>query len=399
MNLSQTDAARPSLDELMGRAAELRPEIAERARQTEQDRRVSADIIAKLRDAELLDMCKPARWGGFEYGPTAMVRLGFEIGQACGSTAWCAGLSNCNSWFGSYWSAEAQEDMWGTDPRVLLAAPLAPTGTCEVTDGGYLLSGQWPYASNCENAEWTILSAVIPPHDDAPPGPAWFVAPMSELEIDQDSWFVSGLQGTGSKTLVAKTPIFVPAHRMVRISDVVALTTPGASIPGNVMARFGWSTFGAAALVAPLLGMAQGAIDWSVVNLKNKRRPGSTTTADQNPFLQERIGRASASLDAAKSLLLDDLARAESTVFDGERLSDEERIRIRRDFGFVSRTCVEIVDSLYDVAGASGSELSKPIQRFWRDTNAGARHVSLDDSAIMAMVGQHLLGLEPVGAR
>lgn len=389
---------RPSLDELATRAAALRPLIAGQARAMESNRRVSAEVIQLLAGQGLLSMCQPARFGGYEYGPSAMVRIGYELGQACGSTAWCATLANCNAWFGSYWPLQAQEDVWGSRPESLIAAPLAPTGQCQSVDGGYRLWGRWPFASNCENSDWSVISAIIPEHDGMPSGPGWFLTPMATLKIDQDSWHVAGLQGSGSKTLYTDEPVFVPGHRMVRLSDVIALTTPGAKIDGNVMARFGWSTFGAAALVAPLLGMARGALDWFTASMRSKVRPGASATSAHSPFVQASAGRAAAGIDAAVTLLMTDLAEAEMLVFGGGALDVAQRIRIRRDIGFATRAAVEAVDHLAGSAGASSSSLDQPIQRFWRDVNAGARHVSLDEASIMATAGQQLFGLPPAGA-
>ena len=392
-------SAVPTVDRLVERAAALRPELSDRARATEADRRISPEVMALLADNDLLRMCQPARFGGYEYGPSALVRVGYELGQACGSTAWCAMLANSNAWFASYWSLQAQEEVWGgTGTGNLIAAPLAPTGKCEPAEGGYRLWGRWPFASNCDNSDWAIISAVIPEGGDGPSGAAWFLTPMSTLQIDQDSWHMAGMQGTGSKTLYADEPIFLPAHRVVRLRDVGALSTPGSEIEGNVLARFGWPTFGAAGLVAPLLGMAKGALDSYVATMRGKVRPGAASTAADNPFIQERAGRASVALEATLNLLLRDLTEAESAIFGGARLDEAQRVKIRRDFGYAARQAVDIVNSLYDVAGASSAELDRPLQRFWRDVNAGAGHVSLDDNAIMAMTGQLMFGLSPTGA-
>lgn len=389
----------PPIDVLVHRAADLRPVIAERAARTEADRRVSSETMSLLADNGLLTMCKPARFGGYEYGPSAMIKIGYELGQACGSTAWCAALSNCNSWFGSYWSLQAQQEVWADDNvDNLIAAPLAPTGKCEPVDGGYNLWGRWPFASNCDNSQWAIISAVIPESGAGPSGPGWFLTPMSTLRIDQDSWHMAGMQGTGSKVLYADEPVFVPAHRLVRLSDVVALTTPGRDIDANVMSRFGWTTFGAAALIGPILGMARGALEWFVDNMRSKVRPGAASSAADNAFVQERAGRSAAALDAVLGLVLDDVEEAETAIFAGERLEQSQRVRIRRDFGFASQQAVEVVNYLYGAAGASAAEVNRPIQRFWRDVNAAAGHVSLDSPSILAMTGQLMFGLTPTGA-
>jgi alkylation response protein AidB-like acyl-CoA dehydrogenase len=397
---SPTDA-RPPLDGLVARARDLQPLLRQRAKDTEVNRRVSAETTSVLAGAGLLKLVKPKRFDGFEYGPSALLRVGFELGQACGSTAWCAMLANVNSWFASYWPLQAQTDLWGDNPDNLLAGTVVPTGSCRRADGGYLICGRWPWASNCDNSDWFFVSAPLPEVDGASPGAGWFLTPRDSLSVDQTSWYVSGMQGTGSKVIFCEQPVFVPEHRVIRFSDILAGTTPGRSIPGNVPSAFSFGTFGAVSLVAPLLGMAQGALDWFAHAMRTKvragSRPGTPLIAAHNPFTQERVGRASAAIDAAMALLLADLPKLEAKIQAGESIDIPDRIRIRRDCGFAARQAVDAVNGLFEGAGASGADLDSPIQRFWRDINAAARHVSLDVQAINSTVGQQLFGLPPVG--
>jgi alkylation response protein AidB-like acyl-CoA dehydrogenase len=392
---------RPSADELIARVRTLQPLLRERGRRTELNRRISAETTAQLSDAGLFDLMKPRRFGGFEYGPSVMLRVGFELGRACGSTAWCTMIGNVSALFVSYWPLQAQHDVWGDAPSSLVAGTLVPTGQCERAEGGYRVKGRWPFASNCENADWVYVSSMLPEADGRSPGAGWFLTPRTSLHIDEGSWHVSGLQGTGSKTLFCNEPVFVPEHRMLRFEDVAAGAPPGRSIPGNIQAAFLFSTFGGTALVAPLLGMAQGALELFTESMRTKvraaMRPGASLLAANNPFIQRRAGSASADLDAAMLLLLTDVGMAEEKLRSGGTLDVAERVRIRRDIGFGAQQAVNTVNTLVEASGASAADLDNPLQRHWRDINAGARHVSLDVDAINSTMGQQLFGLPPVG--
>jgi alkylation response protein AidB-like acyl-CoA dehydrogenase len=391
----------PSLDTLVARARDRKPMLSQLAKDTEAARRVSPSTTALLKAEGLFDLVKPKRFGGFEYPPSALLRVGFELGQGCGSTAWCVMISNVNAWFASYWPLQAQTDVWGETPDNLLSGTVMPTGKCQRVDGGYEITGRWPWASNCENSDWVFVSAMLSDTPGVAPNAGWFLTPTSSLSVDQATWFVSGMQGTGSKTLFAETPVFVPEHRVILFSDVLAGTTPGRSIPGNIQSAFLFGTFGGVSLAAPLLGMAQGALDWYTQAMQNKlragSRPGAPPSAAHSPFTQERAGRASAAIDSAMALLLADLCAAELKIHAGEVIGTAERIRVRRDLGFAAHQAVCAVNALFEGAGASGADLDSPIQRFWRDINAAARHVSLDVQGINSMVGQQLFGLQPVG--
>ena len=384
---------------LIGRVRKLKPLFREAARDTENNRRVSKRAMDLLDDAEIMRMLRPAAFGGFEYGTSEAARIAFEIGQACGSTAWCASLAMSYQWMGSFFPLEAQRELWSDPDRCMIAAVFNPSRAVELAPGGVKLAGEWLYASNCDNADWLILGALVPNASGAPEA-MWALVPATMAVIKQSTWFTSGLQGSGSKTVVIKTPVFVPDHRLLRFSDILAGTVPGKAIEGNVMAHIRFMPFGPTGLVAPILGMAQGALEAFTQTCQTRVRaikPGMIVPVANSPIIQSKIGAASAAIESACSLLFDSVAAAEEKVRRGGQLSIEERIAIRRNQGFAAKQSVLVVNDLFAKEGAAGSDSTAPLQRFWRDVNAAALHVSLDWEAIAAMYGQQRLGLEPVG--
>ena len=59
---------RPEVSELLSRAREIAGLARERARETEAARRVSADMVERMRRADLFRVMQPKAYGGFEYG-------------------------------------------------------------------------------------------------------------------------------------------------------------------------------------------------------------------------------------------------------------------------------------------------------------------------------------------
>ncbi len=403
MQLAKTAAfaakpARTEFSVLLDRVRALKPIFRDAARDTETNRRVSKKAMDLLRDADLIKLVRPAAFGGFEYGLSELAQIAFELGQVCGSTGWCGSLAMCYQWMMAYFALEAQQDVW-SDPDNLVAGSYFPSKECEIVPGGIKLAGAWPYASNCENSHWLMLGALVP-NAKGPPEVMWCLVPMTDMVVDQDTWFTSGLQGTGSKTVRIDIPVFVPDHRMVRFADIVAGTTPGAALDNNNMSRFAFTTFGPTALVAPVLGMAQGALDAFIQMAQTKVRaakPGLVVPMANSPLIQNKIGAASATIESAYTLLLVSVSAAEDKVRRGIPLEVAERVAIRRNQGFAAKQSVAVVNDLFAKEGAAGSDLAAPLQRFWRDVNAAALHLSLDWEAIAAMYGQQRLGLEPVG--
>lgn len=383
---------------LLDRVRAMKPEIRKMARETEANRRVPARTMTLLKEAEITRALRPAAFGGFEYGTGEMARIAFELGQACGSTGWCGSLAVCYQWMTSFFPLEAQHDVW-SDPEALVAGSYNPSKDVEIVPGGIKIAGAWPFASNCENSQWIMIGAAVP-NAGGPPDIMWALVPMAELVVDQSTWFTSGLQGTGSKTVKTEKPVFVPDHRLVRFKDIVGGSVPGKAIEGNVMARLGFTTFGPTALVSPILGMAQGALDEFIEASKTRTRaakPGMFVPVSGLPQIQTRIGNAAATIESAFGMLLASVAAAEEKARRGLPLDIDERITIRRNQGFASKQAVSVVNDLFSKEGAAGGDLASPLQRLWRDANAAALHLSLDWEAIAAMYGQRKLGLEPVG--
>jgi alkylation response protein AidB-like acyl-CoA dehydrogenase len=155
------------------------------------------------------------------------------------------------------------------------------------------------------------------------------------------------------------------------------------------------------ALVSPLLGTAQGAVE-EFVNLCGTRvtrggMGGSGNRVSEFYPVQSRVAEASALADAARLLINRDTAEVERATLQGLALSVDQRIRNRRDHAFAARLAREAVDTVFSAVGGNGLALNQPIQRMWRDANAIARHITLNWDAVSAMVGQHLLGLTPKG--
>jgi 3-hydroxy-9,10-secoandrosta-1,3,5(10)-triene-9,17-dione monooxygenase len=393
-----TLAARPDFTDIIARIRKLAPEISARALSAEKAKRVPAETMDALRDTNVFRMMQPKRFGGYEYGPAELAQVGFELGRACGSTGWCGTLAVCFGWMTAFFPLEAQQEVWD-DTNNLLAVSYTPSPKVEVVDGGIKLAGSWPWASGVDSAAWLILAAAIP-NKEGPPAVAWCLVPVRDVIVDHDSWNVSGLQGTGSKTVHIKEPLFIPRHRILPLGVVFAGKVPGLEIADNGQARFGFPTFGPTALVSPIVGMAQGAIDAftdTARDAKRMARPGVFEKVAESPLIQSLIGRTAAHVDAARTLMVTSLTEGQNVIGNGGTLEIEQRVRIRRNHGFAARTSSEVVNEIFQKSGAAAADEKNRVQRFWRDANAAALHASLDWDMLSALYGTQQLGLQPQG--
>jgi alkylation response protein AidB-like acyl-CoA dehydrogenase len=394
--VTRKTVARPCAAELLTRAHDIAALARERAQQTEADRRVSVDMVGHMRKAGLFEVMKPRAFGGFEYGFDVLEPLVAAIAAGCGSTGWVYGLLASHQWLVAGYSRQAQDEYWA-DRDALSAGSYAPAGQGVAVEGGYRISGTWSFCSGCDNAQWLHLGAMLPGEAGAKPG--FILVPATDYVID-DNWRTMGLAGTGSKNIVAKDA-FVPRHRTVLFADLAAGQSPGAQVHGDPIFRQSFLAVLPATIVAPVLGMAEGALASFLEMVNGRVTRGAVAGGNRKmaefATVQQRAAEASACIDAAKLLMYRDLAEAYDAVLGGDAANVDLRLRNRRDQAFCVKLLVQAVDLLFLAAGGQGLFLGHPLQRAWRDAHAAASHISLNWDSAGTMYGQHLVGLEPKG--
>src|SRR5499427_5448632 len=256
MLATQPSAEIPQATDLLARARAIGRIARERAQQTEADRRVAADMIERMREADLFRVMQPEPFGGFAYGFDVFSDIVAAIASGCGSTGWVYGLLASHQWLVACFSREAQEEVW-RDPDATATGSYAPVGQAVAVDGGYRLNGAGSFCSGCDNAQWQLLGGMIPQPDGAVK-PGFFLMPTSDVSID-DNWHTMGLAGTGSKNIVARD-VFVPAHRALPFAELLDATAPGMRGNPNPLYRQSFLSVLPIAIVSPVLGMAEGAL-------------------------------------------------------------------------------------------------------------------------------------------
>jgi alkylation response protein AidB-like acyl-CoA dehydrogenase len=390
---------KPDVPELLSRARSITEIVRARVQETEANRRIADDVIARMREAELFRILQPQAYGGFEYGFDVFAELVATIGRGCGSSAWVYGLGAVHQWFVACFPNEAQEEFW-TDPGAIAAGSYAPAGKTVVADGGYRTSGQWSFASGCDNAQWYLLSTMLPPVGGSEAAkPSFLLVPREDAQID-DNWHTMGLAGTGSKNIVADD-IFVPAHRVLAIADLAAGTSPGTRVHTSPLYRQSFLSVVPVTLIAPVLGMAEGALaDFlDMVRVRSTRGAvaGGNRRMAEFATIQSRVAEATGCIDAARLMLFRDIAETYVTAEHGEQTPLDMRLRNRLSHTFSTRLLVQAIDALFLACGGQGIFLDKPVQQVWRDAHAAASHISLNWDAVSTMYGQYALGLEPKG--
>lgn len=383
----------PTRDELLDRAAALRPLLERNAAQTESDRRLVDESLEAVREAGLLRIVNPKRFGGYETDIRTMLDVSATLATGCGSTGWVVNLINVCSWLVGLYPRQTQEEVWGSDPDTRVAGALAPTATTRRVDGGLVVSGRWPWSSGSLHAQWGMGGVPVVDESGDMVDVGLALMPMPELSVE-DTWFVVGMRGTGSNTIVA-ADVMVPDHRILPMPRAIEGEYP-TEFKDEVLYRSAFIPVLALILVGPLLGLARAALQY-VVEKAPRRAITYTSYEHQTDSVafQMAIAEAAAKVDTAHlhayraAADIDDAARA------GTYPDLPARARVRMDAGWAARQAREAVDLLISAHGASAFAEASPLQRIWRDLNTASRHAVVNPSVNEEIYGKALLGVQP----
>ncbi len=384
----------PSHEEMVASAAGLVPSLHARAAEADQLRRLPDANVAALRQAGLLKVLQPRRYGGCQLTLKSHIDTVAAIARGCGSTAWCMGVIHAHSWLMGSFPEAAQEETYGANPDTIISAVIAPRGRAHPVDGGYILNGFWPFASGCQHASWLLLGAQILDRAGATVDEADLLVPTAAIAI-RDDWHVAGLRGTGSCSVVAKD-VFVPRHRYLSLPGIMAGKAPDAAAHEGCLYKSAPVPVLALALTPAALGLAEAALDAFRERLPGReiaytnhiRQVESATTHRQ-------VADAATKIHIARLLLHRCAADIEAAAESGAMMEFAMRARIRMDCAAAVRQCLEAVETLYLACGGSGLAESNPVQRAWRDLHAVNMHGALALETNQEMYGRILLGLEP----
>ncbi|GAA3581408.1 flavin-dependent monooxygenase [Amycolatopsis ultiminotia] len=377
-------------NEVIERAEALLPAIAQRAPDTERERRIPRETLDEIEAAGLNRILQPTHWGGLGLDFDAFFEVSWRIASACGSTGWVYSVATVQNWEMGLATEAARKDVFGATPDVWSCSAFNPRGAqVEPVADGWRLTGRWRYSSGCLHADWAMLGAKLPEQAS----PVLLLVPRNDFRIE-DTWHVSGLRGTGSNDIVIDEPVFVPGHRYVPTDSSGFLPSAtesrgsyGAPLP--VVSPWG--------VVAPVLGMAHGALE--AYERATRTRVSSFTDREIAKTVgpQMRISSASAALDAARALARQDIRELIERGARAEEFSDEDRVRLRRDHAYIVDLSYHATMTLARAAGAASLFETHPIQRFLRDVHAGSMQVVSNWDEQAESYGRVRLGLEPNG--
>ncbi len=360
----------------------LTPGIADRAEEIEQARRLPPDLVDGLRAAGCFRALVPRSHGGAELDVPTQMRMIEALARADGSVGWTVMIGSMAPVLLAKLPRDTFEGMYAAGPDVILGSAFNPTGAASPVDGGFRAAGRWAFASGCDHCDWFLAHCVV--DDGRMPPVRMMVLPREDVAIE-DTWWVSGLRGTGSHDFVLDD-VFVPDERTFSLFGEPCVDAPLLRIP-----ELSLSTLEVGAVV---VGIAGGALQ-DITSLATGKVPAFSDgqSLASKPLFQNQLGEADTQLRAARTLLYSEAETAWATAAAGEEFTTEHRARIRGTVVWATATAASVVDAAYGAGGGTSIYARSPLQRRFRDVHALTQHFAVKPD-VYTTVGAILAGQE-----
>jgi alkylation response protein AidB-like acyl-CoA dehydrogenase len=368
----------------------LRSQIEAAAGAIERERALPLELLSALHDARLFRLLLPKSCGGEEVAPATFVAAVEEVAKADASVAWCMVQGSGCSMAAAYLEPAVAHEILGGREAVLAWGPGA-SAKATLVEGGYRVSGTWPYASGSRHAQWLgghahLVDAEGRPCLDAGGKPAerTLLFPRASAAI-KDIWHAVGLKGTGSDTYTVND-LFVPARYSFTRESGADRRESGPLYRLTTFQLYGCG------FAAVALGIARATLDAFIATAAAKVAMYGTKPLRESAVVQAEIAHAEARWQSSRAYLMHALDAAWETALRGESPALQQRAALRLAGVYATEQCREVVELAYHLAGGSAIFENQPFERRLRDMHAVSQQVQ-GQFVNFEHVGQVLLAL------
>lgn len=384
MTHSATLTAAPRLFErnddqrrLLERTKELHALIASHLAGNDERGQLATEVVDALHQAGIFGIWTPRDFGGFELPPIESLELVESLAYSDPATAWVVmAIALATGTAGAYLDSEAATNLFTTQRIPTIAGQGTRPGKAVPVDGGYLLSGEWSFASGIRHASHIHTAAIVEGTGEQ----LIFVLPTEQATL-VDNWDVMGLRATGSLDYSIDN-VFVPQTHTHRVTETVPVT-------GGALFSLGISNFALIAHSAWAIGVARRLLDALAGQAQARHgRAGQFSSSDS---FHEQYARAEARWHGSRAFVFEQWRLLEQTVERGETPSVRDDSLRRLAMTNATEALAETAAFVYRSAGTSALR-SGAIQTIFRDTHAGTQHAS-SSPAVVQNLGRELAGL------
>ncbi len=378
-----TDAER----ERAARVESVLPALRAMAEESDMRATFPASHVGLLRDAGLLGLVVPERFGGLGGTLRDLAAATFAMGTACPSTALAFFFHNTSASRGllpleaieaGLFTEEEAPNVRAFAEKVLtrmaggtwlanFASESVKSSTANITiattarpvDGGWVLDGEKSFGCATGVADYYLTTAKLEGHETAEGLATFFVPRDAEGVSARDTWDGLGMRASANNG-IRLNGVFIPAEE--------ALTIPGAFTRMLTMSR-GSFVGNQLAISAVYTGAAQSAYDHIIETLTRKTFADTGRPIASSPLHQQLIGEMTQQLETAYLWLRYQLLLETSEP--PLKPKQEVFTQWRLGKGSVTEACFQVALIAFKAGGTSGAMMNGVVGRALRDLAMG----------------------------
>ena len=381
---------------LVQAALALQPVIRKYHDDLEREQRLPKPLVEQFHAAGFYRMLRPRQLGGLQADPLTYLRVVEVLAEAAGSVGWNLCNNNIAQLVTLGLPQEGIQELYGHGDTGIAGTAVQGGGRAVAVEGGYRVTGRWPFGTGCQESEWMLGSFQIldgdQPRRSADGFSYWRgIFKRSEVQLVEGSWDVAGLRATGSFDWTVDDE-FLPERRTM-IHAGIPLDNQWSHWPGVSYA------LPAQAWLGPhhssvITGIARAGIDALIELAADKTPRGRTVRLCDNPQVQEAIGRADTMLNAGRAYRTAMVTEIWNTIASGEQTTLEQRARCRLAASNAADGARAAMDLMYRHGGSTSYKRESRLSECWRDLQVVGQAVTLLPEWY-PMGGRVFLGMDP----
>jgi len=372
-----------SPEQIRASALELLPAIRQRSAEIEAARRLPADLVLMLKHAGVFRMPMPRSWGGPEMTPRQQVEVIEALSGADPSVGWCVMIGCDPGYFTAYLDDAVGREMC-PDLDAVSAGWASPAGRAVLDGDAFVIDGRWSFASGCTHADLMVAGCLEFDGDElrllpnGQPAARIVVAPVDAWVI-HDTWFTTGLAGSGSHDY-SVSRLVVPAAHTFTLRDRPQRPGPLYAFPGMFFAI----------MSGVPLGLARSAIDITLDVAAHKVIAAQRLPMRDVPGVQAAIGRAESAYGSARAYVYDVLDRMWDELVTDGILSLRTRGELALSRAHAFKMARDVAELMVDTVGTQAIYRTSPLDRLLRDAVTMKQHVAAQDRMVEIAGGMFL---------
>jgi indole-3-acetate monooxygenase len=361
-------------------AAALKSVIRGYRDELEREQRLPKPLVEQCHAAGFYRLVRPRELGGLQLDPLTYLRTVELLAEASGSVGWNLCNNNIAQLVTLGLPAEGIQEIFGPKEVAIAGTAVQGGGRAVPVDGGYRVTGRWPFGTGCQESAWMLGSFQIFDGDQvrhSPDGSSMYWRGLfhrSEAQLVPGSWDVAGLRATGSFDWTVED-VFLPERR----------TMVHAGVPlDNQWSHWGGVSFAlpAQAWVGPhhsavITGIARAGIDAFIELAAEKTPRGRSARLCENPQVQDAVGRADTILNAGRAYRTATVTELWNTIAAGEETTLEQRARCRLASAYAADSAREAMDLVYRQGGSTSYRRDSRLAECWRDLHVVGQAVTI----------------------